>query len=55
MTNEQLISALKPGQSIRISGDPTCWVTVERDGNGKVLRYVRNTAQSVYVFRTVAF
>ena len=55
MTTEQNISALKPGQELRISGDAKCWVTVERSGDGKTLRYVRNTTRGFEVFRTVRF
>ena len=55
MTTEQRISSLKPGQEIRISGDAKCWVTVERSGNGKTLRYVRNTKRGFEVFRSVDF
>lgn len=55
MNTNQRIANLKPGQEIRISGDAKCWVTVERSGNGKTLRYVRNTARGFEVFRTVAF
>jgi hypothetical protein len=50
-----MISDLKPGQSIWISGDSKTWVTVERSGNGKTLRYVRNTPMGSVVFRSVAF
>ena len=55
MTTEQNISALKPGQELRISGDAKCCVTVERSGDGKTLRYVRNTTRGFEVFRTVRF
>ena len=55
MTTEQNMSALKPGQELRISGDAKCWVTVERSGDGKTLRYVRNTTRGFEVFRTVRF
>lgn len=55
MTTDQTISTLNPGHSVRIGGDTKCWVTVERSGNGKTLRYVRNTANGSIVFRTTAF
>lgn len=47
------INNLKPGQSVRISGDSKVWVTVERSGNGQTLRWVRNTPRSSDVFKTV--
>ena len=50
-----MTSKLKPGQSMWISGDSKTWVTVERSGNGKTLRYVRNTPSGSVVFRSVAF
>jgi len=53
MTNSQRIASLNPGQSVRISGDAKCWVTVDLSCNGKTLRYVRNTASGFQVFRTV--
>jgi hypothetical protein len=49
------INSLRPGQETRISGDANCWVTVERSGDGKTLRYVRNTPAGFVVFRTVRF
>jgi hypothetical protein len=55
MNTDRIISELKPGQEARISGDAKCWVTVERSGDGKTLRYVRNTASGFQVFRTVKF
>jgi hypothetical protein len=48
----QVIKNLKPGQAARLSGDSTCWVTVERSGNGKLLRFVRHTQSSFVVFKT---
>ncbi len=48
------IRALKPGQEVRISGDASIWVTAERSGNGKTIRFVRNTAGGCEVFKTVA-
>ena len=49
------INTLRPGQSARISGDSRVWVEVERSGDGKTLRYVRFTATTQVVFRSVAF
>ncbi len=45
------IRALKPGQEVRISGDSEVWVTAERSGNGKTVRYVRHTANGCEVIR----
>ncbi len=47
------IKALKPGQEVRISGDAAIWVTAERSGNGKTVRFVRHTANGCEVIRTV--
>lgn len=44
---------LQPGQSTRISGDAACWVTMERSGDGKTIRYVRHTPRGFVVFKTV--
>lgn len=54
-TLDQRIDALQPGQEIRISGDDTIWVTAERSGNGKLLRFVRHTANGFTVFKTCRF
>jgi hypothetical protein len=48
------IAALGNGQSLRLGGDAKCWTTVERSGNGKMIRFVRHTPTSFMVFRTVA-
>jgi hypothetical protein len=50
-----IINSLKPGQSVKISGDANCWVQVERSGNGKTLRFVRCTASTQTVFKACAF
>jgi hypothetical protein len=55
MTTQQKINSLKPGRSMMISGNDDAWVTVERSGDGKTVRYVRHTPDSFMVFRTVAF
>lgn len=52
---DKIINNLNPGQSARISGDDKVWVTVERSGDGKVLRFVRNTAAASTVFKTCKF
>ena len=52
---DQIISKLNPGQSARVSGDDKVWVTVERSGNGKELRFVRHTATTSTVFKTCKF
>lgn len=54
-TLDQQIDALKPGQEIRISGDDSIWVTAERSGNGRWLRFVRHTANGFTVFKTSRF
>lgn len=55
MNVNQIIASLVPGASARISGDSSCWVNVERSGDGKTLRYVRFTPSGFVVFRTCAF
>ena len=52
-TLDQRIDALQPGQELRLSGDDTIWVTVERSGGGKWLRFVRHTRNGFHVFKTV--
>ena len=52
---DQRISALKPGHEVRISGDDAIWVTVERSGDGKWLRFVRHTHSGFTVFRQTRF
>lgn len=52
---DQQISALRPGQEMRLSGDETVWVTAERSGDGKWLRFVRNTRTGFTVFRQTRF
>ena len=51
------IEKLNPGQSIAISQnqDGSMWTTCERSGDGKVVRFVRHTANSFRVFRTRQF
>ena len=51
-TLDQRINALRPGQEIRISGDTTIWVTAERSGDGKWVRFVRHTLNGFTVIRT---
>jgi hypothetical protein len=55
MNPAQIIANLKPGQERRISGNSLCWVTVERSGNGKTLRYVRHTPRGFEVILSVKF
>lgn len=52
---DQRINALQPGQEIRISGTDDLWVTAERSGNGKRLRFVRHSANGFTVFKTCRF
>jgi hypothetical protein len=55
-TLDQRINALRPGQEIRISpGDTTIWVTAERSGDGKWVRFVRHTLNGFTVIRTARF
>ena len=54
-TIDQRIDALKPGQEIRLSGDEALWVTAERSGDGKWLRFVRHTRNGFTVFKTTRF
>jgi len=52
---DRRINALRPGQSIRISGDDDRWCTAERSGDGRTLRFVRHTATGFQVFKTCDF
>jgi rRNA maturation protein Rpf1 len=54
-TLDQRINGLEPGQEIRISGTEDLWVTAERSGNGKWLRFVRHTPNGFMVFKTTRF
>ena len=54
-TLDQRINDLEPGQEIRISGTDDLWVTAERSGNGKWLRFVRHTLNGFTVFKTTRF
>lgn len=55
MTTDQKIAALRPGQSVRLTGDSRRHVVAERSGNGKTVRFVRIDGRTSTVFRTVAF
>lgn len=55
MTLDQQIAAMKPGQSIRLSGTDAVWVTAERSGNGKSVSFVRHTQNGSTVFKTSKF
>jgi cell envelope opacity-associated protein A len=45
---------LKPGQSIKISESNGVVCTMERSGNGEVIRYVRTFADGSWeVFKTI--
>ena len=46
---------LKPGESIRLSGDAKQWVTAERSGDGKTLRIIRHRTNGFEVFYTGRF
>jgi len=54
-TTDQRIAALKPSQTIRLTGDEQVWVTAERSGDGKNLRFVRHTPTTSTVFKTCRF
>ena len=54
-TLDQRIDAPQPGQEVRISGTDDLWVTAERSGNGKWLRFVRHTPNGFTVFKTTRF
>lgn len=54
-TQDQRINRLEPGQEIRLSGTSDLWVTVERSGSGKWLRFVRHTPNGFTVFKTTRF
>lgn len=54
-TLDQRINALKPGQDMRLSGDDAIWVTAERSGDGKWLRFIRHTLNGFTVFKTSRF
>ena len=47
------ISKLKPGQSIEISRSNNQWVTVERSGNGRIIRFVRHNPNGFEVFKKI--
>ncbi len=51
MTIDQRIAALKPGQTIRL-GERTF---AERSGDGKTLRFVRETGSGFVVFKSGKF
>ena len=52
---DKKINSLKPGQSIEISRSNDKRVTVERSGNGKVVRFVRHSSDGQKVFCTSNF
>lgn len=52
---DHTINQLNPGQSLELSRCGDVWVTVERSGNGKTLRFVRHTPTSSTVFRSTKF
>jgi hypothetical protein len=52
--NEQ-INLLKPGHSFVTSEGPMMYCTVERSGDGKTLRFVRNYANRCEVYRSCNF
>ena len=52
---DAIIAALRPGQSARITATRAGFVSVERSGDGQVLRYVRHIAEQSVVFHRCAF
>jgi hypothetical protein len=56
MTNlDKKINSLKPGQEIEISRCNGVSTTAVRSGDGKTLKFVRNTANGFEVFKTCRF
>lgn len=49
------INALKPGGSVRLSESSGIVVTVERSGDGKMIRFVRSSAGGFVVIRQRRF
>lgn len=54
-TVDSKIQALEPGGSVVISQSNGITVTAERTGNGKLVKFVRSTANSSEVFHTEKF
>jgi hypothetical protein len=52
---DKKINSLKPGQSIELSRNEFAWVTVERSGDGKRVRFVRHTENGFVVFADQSF
>jgi len=52
---DKKLDALRPGQSIKISGNEKCWCTAERTGDGRTLCFVRHTDAGFDVFMTCNF
>lgn len=52
---DKQINKLRPGQEIELSRSGNKRVTVERSGDGKVIRFVRYEGDSWRVFRTREF
>ena len=49
------VKTLKPGQQVELSNESGIRVVAERSGDGKRLRFVRETAKGFTVVRDVAF
>lgn len=54
-TLDQQINSLKPGQSIKISGNEYGTCHVERSGNGDTLRFIRTIGNTTTVFKSCKF
>ena len=52
---DEKINRLHPGQAFELSRSNGIVVTVERSGDGKRLRFVRQTKDGFQVFRDVEF
>lgn len=54
-TLDQRINSLRPGHEIELSRSNGFWVTAERSGCGKWLRFVRHHANGFEVIKTSRF
>ena len=46
------IDSLQPGQEVELSRTNGLWVTAERSGDGKTLRYVRHSSKGFEVIKS---
>ena len=54
-TVDEIVNALRPGQSVELSRVGEVFVTVERTGNGQRVRFVRHSGNKTTVFHSSAF